>query len=89
MTETPALHKRLDRLGTPCRRNAASNPSHTGPAVARRTSRAEITNRELSSFPDTAFNSVPSARWKPIRSAPHPGCARLITTIWASVAGLI
>jgi hypothetical protein len=50
---------------TPCRRSAASSASHTGWAVPRRTSLADTANRELSSIPDTAFNSVPSTRWKP------------------------
>jgi hypothetical protein len=50
---------------SPCRRSAASNASHTVPAVARRTSLADTPNRELSSIPDSAFSSVPSVRWKP------------------------
>jgi hypothetical protein len=48
-----------------CCSRPPSSVSHTGPAAARRTSVAEIPNRELSSIPDTAFSSVPSARWKP------------------------
>ena len=51
--------------GQPCLRNACSSASHTGLAVARRTSIADTTNRELSSIPLTAFSSVPSTRWKP------------------------
>jgi hypothetical protein len=50
-----------DLIRIPCRRSAPSSASHTGPAVARRTSWADTPNRELSSMPDTAFNSVPSA----------------------------
>ena len=40
--------------GIPCRRSAANNASHTGFAVARRTSVADTANLELSSMPDTA-----------------------------------
>ena len=38
-------------------------PHTLGPAVARRTNLAEITNRELSSIPDTAFSSTRLVRW--------------------------
>ena len=51
--------------GTPHRRIAATNASHTGRAVARATNIADTTNREWSSIPVTAFSSTPSTRWNP------------------------
>jgi hypothetical protein len=58
--------------GTPCRRGAASNASHAGCAVARGTSIAEVTHRELASIV-----RPPSARrHRPVGSRrPHPPAA--------------
>ena len=51
--------------GTPWRASASSSASHTGRAVARATTFADTTNRELSSIPVTTFTSAPSPRWTP------------------------
>jgi hypothetical protein len=48
--------------GTPWAANAAVSASHTGRAVARRTTDAQTTNREWSSMPVTTFTSLPSDR---------------------------
>jgi hypothetical protein len=51
--------------GAPWRAIAASSASHTGRAVARATTAAEITKREWSSIPDTILASDPSPRRTP------------------------
>jgi hypothetical protein len=48
--------------GTPWQASASSNASHTERAVARATTLAEMTNRELSSMPVTTFTSAPSLK---------------------------
>lgn len=63
--------------GAPWRAIAASRASHTGRAVARATTAAQITNREWSSIPDTILASEPSARrTPPTMSICHSSMAR-------------
>ncbi len=51
--------------GTPWRRMASAKASHTGRAVARRTTLAHTQNRELSSRPVTTDACDPSTRCTP------------------------
>ncbi len=68
-----------DRIcsGAPCSFIANSSASHTGRAVARATTLAEVTNREWSSMPDTILASLPSTmRTPPTMSICHNSIAR-------------
>jgi hypothetical protein len=56
---------REDLRWHPWRRIARANPSHTGRAVARRTTSADTQNREWSSIPDTIDAFQPSASINP------------------------
>jgi hypothetical protein len=63
--------------GTPYRRIANASASQVGFAVARATTKAETTEREWSSIPDTIFASPPSTRrTPPTMSICHNSIAR-------------
>src|SRR4029079_13021209 len=72
---TLPLSVRISR-GTPWVRIDHANASHTGRAVARSTTRAEITNRLWSSTPDTidAFTPVTIPTPPPAATARRPTC---------------
>jgi hypothetical protein len=58
--------------GVPCTCIANVSASHTGRAVARANTLAEVTNREWSSIPDTILASLPSTmRTPPTTSICH------------------